>query len=52
MILRLSDSGFHRGRRAILRVNEVLLEGAVFGGLILCAAAAVVYDIGEWTGFW
>jgi len=52
MIVRLTDSGSHHGRRIILRVNEVLLEGAVFGGLILCAAAAVVHDIGEWTGFW
>lgn len=52
MILRLSDSGLQRGRHAITRVNEVLLESLVFGGLILCAAAAIVHDIGGWAGFW
>lgn len=50
MILRLNDSRWHSG--ALRRANAVLLETLVFGGLALCAAAAIVHDIGRWTGFW
>jgi hypothetical protein len=36
----------------LVRANRAVLLGAVGGGLVFCAAAASIYDIGYWLGFW
>jgi hypothetical protein len=40
------------GKDLLMRVNAALLLGVIGGGLVLCAAAAVVYDIGLLLDLW
>lgn len=36
----------------IIRANQTLALGLVWGGLATCVTAAVVYDVGHWVGAW
>jgi hypothetical protein len=40
------------GKDLFMRVNGALLFGAIGGGLVLCAVAALIYDIGLWFDLW
>jgi hypothetical protein len=40
------------GKDLLMRVNAALLLGVIGGGLVLCAVAAVVYDIGLLLDLW
>lgn len=42
----------HLERETIARANRALLLGLVWGGLAACVIAALIYDIGRWTGRW
>lgn len=39
-------------KHVIARTNQVLLPTLVGGGLVACAGAAAVYDVGSWFGAW
>ena len=39
-------------RETVERAEAAVLETLVFGGLILSAVAAAIYDIGLWLGAW
>lgn len=34
------------------KIERAVLETVVIGGLIVCAIAAAIYDIGIWVGAW
>jgi hypothetical protein len=40
------------GKDLLMRVNAALLLGVIGGGLVLCAVAAVIYDIGLVFDLW
>jgi hypothetical protein len=35
-----------------VRTNAALLRGMVVGGMVCCALAASLYDLGGWFGAW
>jgi hypothetical protein len=39
-------------KRLLVRTNAALLRGMVVGGMVCCALAASVYDLGGWFGAW
>jgi len=39
-------------KQTVERAEAAVLETLVFGGLILTAVAAAIYDIGLWIGAW
>jgi hypothetical protein len=39
-------------KHVIARTNYVLLPTLVGGGLLICAGAAVIHDVGRWLGAW
>ena len=43
---------FLSGREFIDRANRALLMVTVGGGLVACALAASIYDIGDWLDLW
>lgn len=49
---RLSSSRPVAQRSVMRRASDLALESAVFGGLLGCAVAAAVYDVGDWVGWW
>jgi hypothetical protein len=36
----------------LMRTNAALLRGAIVGGMVGCALAASLYDLGGWFGAW
>ncbi len=42
----------HPERETLARANSVLLQSLIWGGLAVCAVAALVFDIGRWIGYW
>jgi hypothetical protein len=40
------------GKDLLTRANTALLLGLVGGGLVLCALAAVIYDVGRMLSVW
>jgi hypothetical protein len=40
------------GKEKVERAEAAVLETLVFGGLIVSAVAAAIYDIGLWFGAW
>jgi hypothetical protein len=40
------------GKDLLMRLNGALLFGVIGGGLVLCAIAAVIYDIGLLLDLW
>jgi hypothetical protein len=40
------------GRDLFARANRALLITTVGGGLVACALAASIYDVGEWLDLW
>jgi hypothetical protein len=36
----------------LLRANAALIRGMVVGGMVSCALAASLYDLGQWVGAW
>ena len=36
----------------LFRVNGALLRTAIVGGMVGCALAACLYDVGKWVGAW
>jgi hypothetical protein len=39
-------------KHVIARTNQVLWPTLIGGGLLACAGAAAVYDVGKWLGTW
>jgi hypothetical protein len=39
-------------KKTVARAEAAILETLIFGGLILSAVAAAIYDIGLWFGAW
>lgn len=39
-------------KQTVERAEAAVLETLVFGGLIVTAVAAAIYDIGLWIGAW
>ena len=39
-------------KQTVERAESAVLETLVFGGLIVTAVAAAIYDIGLWVGAW
>jgi hypothetical protein len=39
-------------RQLLMRTNAALLRGMVVGGMVGCALAASLYDLGSWFGVW
>jgi hypothetical protein len=39
-------------KQLLMRANAALLRGMVVGGMIVCALAASLYDLGSWVGAW
>jgi hypothetical protein len=40
------------GKDLLVRANSALLLGSIGGGLVLCALAALIYDVGLWFDLW
>ena len=49
-------SGAHMARfvdkQHLMRANAVLMRGMVVGGMVCCALAASLYDLGVWFRVW
>jgi hypothetical protein len=51
--IRSSARTAHLGEKQLLmRTNAALLRGMVVGGMVSCALAASLYDLGGWLGAW
>ena len=39
-------------KETVARAEAAILETLVFGGLVVTACAASIYDVGLWVGAW
>ena len=39
-------------KQLLVRTNAALLRGIIVGGMVCCALAASLYDVGGWFGAW
>jgi hypothetical protein len=39
-------------KQTLMRANAALMRGMVVGGMVCCALAASLYDVGVWFGAW
>jgi hypothetical protein len=39
-------------KQHLMRANAVLMRGMVVGGMVSCALAASLYDLGVWFRVW
>jgi hypothetical protein len=39
-------------KQTLMRANAALMPGMVVGGMVCCALAASLYDVGVWFGAW
>jgi hypothetical protein len=42
----------HLDRQTLARVNSAIIFGLIGGGLLACAAGALIYDIGHLFSAW